>query len=314
MVNFKKYNSLENHYNGKYLNKIPNDWKNVRYCGTEKLDGANLSLFFEPNQPMKYGKRSNWINEGEDFFNIQNVLPNYASEILYFRVLADNLGKSIRVYAELYGEGINGRIHYGNGKYIKAYDVMIDEKWLTQDEVDKLIVESKGILDNFFVKPIVFNNLIEALSYDVESHKYCNYLGNDRPIEGIVIRPYDDIFSFHTGERFIIKKKSIAFADQMKVKSDKAKEFSPEMLNAAEEFKRYITKNRMIDLFSKHGPIQEANQMGNYIKLFIEDAKIDYLKEHSLDGIEEKDQKVIFNVGRVVADMLRESMGGTFKT
>ena len=315
MANFKKYNSLTNHYVGKYLNKVPPDWKNIRYCGTEKYDGSNTQLYFQPQELCRVGMRNGWKDD-QSHFGIDEFLPNYGSEILYLKVLSDNMNKTIRVFCEFYGIGINGRIDYGASKYLKAFDVMINDVLLTQDEVDTFVANSNGILDNFFVKPIVFNNLLEALAYDVESHKFDANLGKERPIEGIVIKPYDDLLFFKNDERFIIKKKSIAFADQMKANSAglKCKEFSPELLNAAEEFKRYITKNRMIDLFSKRGPIQEAKQMGDYIKWYIEDAKEDFLKEHDISTFDQKAQKDLFNVGRVVADMLRESIGGTFRT
>jgi hypothetical protein len=49
----------------------------------------------------------------------------------------------------------------------------------------------------------------------------------------------------------------------------------------------------------------EMKQMGNYIKLVLEDAKEDFLKEHTLPDLDEKTKKVIFNVGTDIALILK---------
>jgi hypothetical protein len=56
---FKKYSSIDNHYNEKYISHIKSlltkdNLKDVKWSVTEKIHGSNLSLIiYEQNQKIK---------------------------------------------------------------------------------------------------------------------------------------------------------------------------------------------------------------------------------------------------------------------
>lgn len=299
MSEFKKYSSIENHYNAKFLTKIPTELKEQKYGVSEKLDGANISLQFTPYQPMKVGRRGDWLKSGESFFDIWNTLERYKIHTNQYQVLADLAGGDITLYGEIYGKGINDRIDYGPEKYIKIFDVMIGD-----------VLVPTAIVDNyysvyhkpFFVETTIYDNLYDALKVEP------NY---GRLSEGHVIKPYASVDYLSSGSRIIIKKKTPEFFDVEKHEKSgqKAQEFSVEILNLNEEFKSHLSENRMIDLFSKHGKMEEMSQMGTYIKLFFEDAKDDFLKNNSVAArLDQKELNAIYKDSGKAAKMLRESL------
>lgn len=305
-ANFLKYSSLENHYNGKHLNIIPQEMKEIEYSVTEKLDGANIQILFRPNEPYVLGKRTSFIeNNGEGFFELDKTILKYQEFINTMQDIVNTNKYELRVYGEIYGNGINGRVKYGDGvsKYLKFFDIMLNDVYLTQDSL-QLFVNNNN-LQSYFVEQTVYPNLMSALSVDVEE-------ANSKALisEGIVIKPYKVNVMLFGKERLVLKKKSLAFADKMEGahNQNKIKQFDPVILNASTEFKKYITKNRLIDLFSKHGKMTNIKQMGDYIKYYLDDAKSDYVKHNDISVYDEKQLKDVFNVGSAVAIMLRESL------
>lgn len=309
MKSFKKYSSLENHYNGKYLNKIKEEYKTVKWCTSEKLDGANIQIYFTPNEPYLLGKRSSFISgNGEGFFEFDKVLPKYEKVLRKVQAFCDKTNTQVTLYGELYGKGINGRIKYGDGesKYLKFFDITIDGRYLPQDEVRRFS-EYEGINEHF-VELTIYPNLIEALAVDVEEINRKELIS-----EGIVLKPYEFVYYMdenQQNDRIVIKKKSAAFSDKMEKAhiQKQIRMFDPKILNASNEFKKYITKNRLTDLFSKHGKMSTIKQMGEYIALYLDDAKSDYVKEHDISEFDEKQLKDVFNVGSMVAMMLKDSL------
>ncbi len=303
---FIKYCSLENHYNGKHLNRIPAEFKEIKYAVSEKLDGANVQLYFRPKLAMSVGKRTQFFTQDSgNLFGIWDVLPNYKEFTDKMQHIADYTGDSFRVYGELYGAGINKRISYGDGKskYLKFFDIMMNDEYMTQQQV--LVFTKLHALREWFVDIKVYPTLMDALSVDVEAAN-----AEKLTSEGIVIKPYSVNVMLYGNERLAIKKKSTAFADKMEGahNENKIRQFDPRILNASNEFKKYLTNNRLIDLFSKHGKMQNMQEMGTYIKFYLDDAKADYVKDHDISEFNEKEIKDIFNVGSTVALMLKASL------
>lgn len=315
---FLKFDSIENHYNIKYLNKIPQNIKDGPWVSSEKLDGANLSIYITPYSPIKVGKRSGWIQRkdehhetDENFFDVWNVLTKYQSILDYFQSQVDASGITIRFFAELYGSGVQKRINYGEEKYIKVFDVMVGDVLLSPFDFDHFVDNSnnnyncaRAFFDDFFVEHTYHQNLMEALAVDVEKPG----------TEGIVLKPANVVPYLYGNDRIIIKKKSSLFADIAKEKIGGAiLRFNPEQVALSENFKRYITQNRMYDLFSKHGEMQDIKQMGTYIKLLLEDAKADFIKDNDISGLDADTQKALFNIGSMAANMLRDHIKSNAK-
>jgi len=72
-------------------------------------------------------------------------------------------------------------------------------------------------------------------------------------------------------------------------------------------FETYITENRLNNVFSNWGCIEESQQIGEYIRLVIADALDDFVKDHGAAWAiaDKKQQGQITKVGGMVAKMLQ---------
>ena len=74
------------------------------------------------------------------------------------------------------------------------------------------------------------------------------------------------------------------------------------------EFASYLTENRVLSVFSKQGVISEPKQLGQYIKWVLEDAIIDFKKDHPDLEIDDKTAKIVFNGGHLVVMLLKKHL------
>lgn len=304
-IEFTKYNSIENHYNVRFLSKIPQELKNIQYVVSEKIDGANFTVLIRPNEPMIFGRRSDWLSEDENFFDYKNVIKKYEDQFNHLQILANNSGTIYKLVGELYGSGIQKRINYGSEKYLKFFELYVNDHQCSPHLIQYEYIQNKGL--TFFCDYTkVYNDLFSALEHDVEGQN----------IEGVIIRPYETNETLSSGEKLIIKKKSKVFADkENKSIVGKIQKFNSKALEYNNIFRGYINKNRMFDMFGKVGaPIQDMKEMGKYILLIMEDAKADFNKDNpELEGVDAKELKVVYNVGSDIATMLREYLNENVK-
>lgn len=305
---FKKYNSIENSYQQKYIMKVLERYpelKDETYSIREKIDGSNLQLYFEPFKEMKIGKRSSFLRDDENFFNAPNVISNYEAKLSNVQNYVNTTGSTVRLYGEIYGPGIQKRVNYGDQKAYAIYDMEMDGEILSQVSFE--IVMSELSLEDLHVPLLGYaSSLSEALEWNVNFNSKVLKIENN-PAEGIVIKPYDTDITFN-GQRFILKKKSDQFAEKMKNKPSKerTKETS-KIVTAKIEFQSYINDNRLKSIFSKHGIIEDMNEFGKYIKLTLNDATEDFLKEYDTSDLSEKELKsVLSSGGKHVAILLKE--------
>lgn len=296
-MEFKRYSSIENHYRRKFIDKMlehnPGASEQM-WVAREKLDGANIQILFSPHKPMQVGKRSGFIEANDSFFDIRETLSRYSHELDVLQRWSNLLNQQFRIFGELYGPGINNRVDYGKAKRIAIFDVELETGLLTQHELEDWLYtrDLEGMLPKLFKK----GTLDECLAVDVE-------VAN---IEGIVIKPYDTNL-FYQMERFIIKKKSESFKDQETGENEpKGPTEKDEMYDLNQVFRKYITKNRVLDVCAKRGPITEMKQIGEYIILVLEDAKVDFLKDNELGELTTKQEKAVYNVGVLIVNILKE--------
>lgn len=295
MTKFFKYSSIENHYQQKFINSFINQFGSEslkqKFIISEKLDGANIQLVFSPNQEMKVGKRTSYLEPTESFFDIWNTLKKYQKQIDVLQNFANENNEIIVVYGEIYGIGINGRINYGDKKFISFFDIIRNEDFISQSELYQLFAK----LDLLPMLPSfqITCSLAQAMEIEVPEGK-----------EGFVIQPFDKVIRLGSGSRFILKKKSSGFDDKVSPKVKDKRDAGGNAFNL--KFREYINENRLKDLFSKHGEIEKPQQIPDYIRLMIEDAKVDFLKDHDISAFESKEQKEIFNIGSVIVSMLKK--------
>lgn len=291
---FHKYPEIENTYRNKYIDKFvkhnPKSRKN-RYIYQVKYDGSNISLLFNPSEEMRIAKRSGLIGGDENFHGVLDVIDNYKEIINYFQKEANENNIEIQVYGELYGKGIQNRINYGESKYIRFFDIRVNGEMLSYSEVMDGFPEVKDYYVETF-GPITFREIFNL--EPPEEH------------EGYVIKPYERLEP--TERQLRLKLKNPKFAEKgksHKQKKDKPKD--PEVEKLKELFMPYINKNRVMSVFSKEGEIEEPEQIGNYIKLVMEDAKNDFEKENDMEGIDRNKLNQVFKeANREIVSILKE--------
>lgn len=302
---FKKYNSIENSYQGKYINRwLANNegLKTETYIITEKVDGANIQIYFEPNTEYKVGKRSCFIEKDSNFFDIGTVLKDFEEQFKKVQHNVNITNRSVRLYGELYGQGVQKRVNYSDKKSLIFFDVEVNGElhcprdtmsYLDMFDLPKvpIIAIKKGI-----VEALETNETFDTLLNPIE--------GNVS--EGLVIRPFHKNYH-NVDELFILKKKSEKFAEK-EITKGKVKTFDEGTFKYNQLFRDYINENRVLSIFSKHGPIKEPKQLGEYIKLILEDATEDFKKDHDLSQFGTKDQKTIYNVGTLVVKLLKKHL------
>lgn len=329
MSDFKRYKSIENHYREKYINdmiKFNPVYAGCKYVVTEKIDGGNFQVRLTTPETgrgvkIEYGKRTSILAKDEDFYNYKSVINDldftrflYKAGIFFDGLSFTETGEPISeiiFYGEIFGPGIQSRIDYGNKKKILFYDIAINGEYMSQmvfveimSEVlssPKLMVPIIGIYDSFE----------QAFAVEVEGVKtYVNPDGDNNLWEGVVIKPYDAIAVNKNGEQvlFYVKKKTDKFKDQMKVKSkNKRKDIPVEVTNAQAIFESYLTDNRLMDIFGKNGTIERVDQIGEYVKMMMDDAKTDFFKDNMEEfmKIPDKYKNMVFtSSGKIVSKML----------
>jgi len=312
-MEFKKYSSIENRYQQKFINSFAEKFGlealKEPFIVSEKFDGANIQIVFSPYQKIKVGKRTSYLEMEDDFFDIWNTLNKYNDACLWctrsstwpnqavidtLQNLSDMDNKIIIVYGEIFGEGINNRIDYGKGKYIRFFDMIRDNEFIPQSEFIRLFQSIK--LDYMLPPYIITSSLAEALEIEIPEGR-----------EGFIIQPLNNVRRLNSGSRFILKKKSPKFDDIILRKKEENKtDDRISLLNL--KFRDYINDNRLTDLFSKYGKIKESKQIADYIKLLIKDAKDDFLKDNDISDIDQKEQKDIFNVGSIGLEMIKRNL------
>ncbi len=313
-MSYKKYPSLTRDDHSKniqwWLDRYP-ELETETYQITEKLDGANLQFNLSPHVEMQVGKRSSLIGRNSTFMNVWVTIDQKYTQV--FDTLQDYVNDAdvdMRLYGEIYGQGIQNRVWYGGEKQIRFFDIMINDVWLAPKDAVTLL-NDLNLIDMYV--PIIgsVDGIFEALQV---KHDFMSYYDDVKPnnkpnyTEGIVIKPLNQVYESGSGSMFYIKRKNDLFKERTNTNKTPVV-VSDNLLLLFNDFKTYININRVLSVFSKEGEIEQANQMGVYIRLVLEDAKKDFIDDNpdvDFDNMEKKDKKFIFNVGKYIVPILRE--------
>jgi Rnl2 family RNA ligase len=268
-------------------------------------------LVFHPNEEMQVGKRTSFLNKGDGFFDIWNTISKYEMQ---FRIIQDHvnlLGSSIKFYGEIYGNGIQKRVDYGDEKYISLFDMemCINGEYVRHaPRVMRAFLHGLCLVNLYPPVLAITDTLEEALAYDPKfDSKIIHKV--DNVSEGIVIKPYEKVVTGSFGSIFYLKKKNEIFSEKMKTKHKETKVYATELIAIKEKFKEYITDNRVLSVISKEGPLDDRKKIGNYISLLVEDAKIDFIKDHDhVAKYVDKDKKFIFNIGKLGYEVIQNHL------
>lgn len=307
-MEFKKYGDIENSYRQKFIDNFAkyNDLSKIKFVALEKLDGANFQIKIGPNGEMAYGTRNRFLNIDDNFFEWQKAVGKLNLQPVIDYTIKNK--KEITLFGELHGKGIQKGIIYQDEKLIRFFDIDIDGKTTCFNEFKNFME-----MFNLEMVPIIATDLIleQALDIDVETLK--SRIDLNQPdiniAEGIVIRPmYKEIY--YGDNRFILKKKSINHTEKQN-KNKKIKSIDPIVKEWKKKLSQYITKSRMQNVFSKEGIIESPKQISKYIKLFIQDAVKDFLKDYpefEKVNLNKKQKKNIMNFSKEIVSFLNKEL------
>lgn len=321
-MEFKKYNSIENHYVEKnishWIAKYP-ELNLEKFIIQEKIHGSNFSIWFEKeeqNIKIKFGKRTSFLEETESFFDWQNTVKKEKIQYLIKKVKekmnTSNI-QNIILFGELYGAGVQKGIYYSEEKNIKFFDMKIDGKYTSQSNFLDFFKELK--CEDMIVPIIGYTNTLkEALDIKTEfnslvSDKHFEEL--DNICEGVVIKPFDKIYTYNESI-FYLKKKNEKFLEKSKAPREQKiyEKLSEEYQELKNIFLTYFTENRLDNIFSKYGEIQGTKEIGKYISLLIEDAKQDFFKEYKEKFIllNDREKKELLKMQKIALEIIQKKL------
>ena len=322
MLEFKKYNSIENSYDRDFMEKVmlqmPSD---LQYVVQEKVHGANTSFVCDGTD-VKLAKRTAMLADDENFYEFQPLLEAYKPKVLHlFNYIKESHPNVVRisVFGELFGgfyphdavkqqrnlTKIQKGVCYTPNHEFYGFDILLfgeeDSCYLPVDEVNA-IFEHEGF---FYAKTLFQGTLEECLNYpNAFQSKIAEWLGlpaiDDNICEGVVIRPVTPMY-LRNGSRVLIKNKNERFSEKKsaKVRNKLFTEPVPhsDALNGIiTELESYITVNRLNNVISHIGQVSFPKDFGMVMGQLSRDVFEDFMKEHhgnfeALDKCEQKNFK-----------------------
>ena len=219
-MEFQKFPSLEDWTNKKaregFLARLshPTVHNGVHLVVQEKVDGANIQLLFQPGRPMRVGRRTAWLKEGDHFFDIWTTLERYKGDLDRIQAHVDKTAKTWRLYGEIYGPKVQRRIPYGGQSHEPTGDGQIHQpSGRSRICFFDLCIYDQGYTYQWFVTPqeledhlcdagvlhLMVPNLymimdapgLEDFMLYHKTHPFQSKIALGSPAEGVVIRPYN---------------------------------------------------------------------------------------------------------------------------
>jgi len=331
MIEFLKYDSIENHHNKKVMADIVDFYGDGEYVATEKIHGSNFSIWYDGTD-IKYAKRTGYVEEGENFFNYKIAVNNQMLEMKIKRIY-DTLKRlfkkdmTIIIYGELFG----GKYNHTSVSYVKGvgaiqkgvsytpniafacFDISIDGEYLNYDFFKRICKSNELVM----VPEIFRGTLAECLEQDnaLNSVVYKEF-GlpeiKDNVAEGLVIKPVIGK-RMRNGARVIIKSKNEKFAEN---KQEPKKPIDKDIILNDMEFAVYClllrscTLNRLDNVVSKIGKIRRGD-FNLLMGLFIRDCIEEYLKNPAAEPFKSKDgfdtKKINKHFQKFVSNFIRNT-------
>lgn len=207
MTDFKKFSSLENTYNKRFLEKIvmqpcyADEW-----VATVKAHGANFSFWWDKVNGVRVASRSQFVDGS--FYSCTDVINKHA-ETFARDCEVFNPDSVIVVYGELIGGNIQKEVQYGEKRFV-AFDVVIDGVALNKWDAFQMAL---GL--GFDVIPVIGSGTLEDM-LAISPEFVCPLAVKDsdhNKAEGIVIEPANPSY-LPNGSRVYLKQKSKAFTEK----------------------------------------------------------------------------------------------------
>jgi len=259
---------------------------------TEKIHGANFACYVNELN-SQYASRNNLLSEDESdsFYNFGSIKVETNEKMNeLFKSIYDGSTKvvdEIIVYGELFGgmyehsevkkvnqSRVQKGVQYCPDLHFKIFDIYIryddgSNEYMNPNYLNKICYDV-GV-DR--IVPRFHGTLDECIAYenDFDSGIYLDYGLPSVGInvcEGVVIKPVRPFYDYR-GNRAIFKNKNDKFkevAGERKNKVSQVVELSDEDKKQFNLVDQYVTMNRLNNLESKIGELEEAKQIGQFMK------------------------------------------------
>lgn len=283
------------------------EMEKLKWVVTEKVHGANFSFIYEKGT-LKFAKRKEYLKWTDDFFGFQLVVNKLEDAILrLFEQLSNEIiGEKYIVYGELFGGkyphpevnvikglyAIQTGVYYTPAIEFCAFDIAIetngsDSKYYLDYETSLAYFKQFGI---FHAKPLFIGKFTEAMNFNIRMNstipkEFQLPELQDNLIEGVVIKPFNQIDQSTLLSRPIVKLKNAEFDEEDKFHEAEKWSFVPDISSKTEdlsfivaELRNYVTQNRLESAVSKIGPLDRSNTLRvSEIKTeFLDDVLIDF--------------------------------------
>lgn len=281
-MEFRKFDSLENTYNGKYIEEARNHPASAGlWIVTEKIDGANFGFYFD-GENHNQASRNQFVDG--TFFASTPIIEAHRPLIERLYAVLQETGvfgefKELQLFGELYGPNVQGRVNYGAKDFV-AFDLLLDG-------VPQHKIVSIGALSHIGIAtpPVIcVGKLEEVLRVDpaFRSHLTPEEHEGDNECEGVVIEPVQPAWMYN-GKRIYFKHKTEAFSERKAPTKIKEPEVVPEnVAKAFEEVSGLLTEARVFSVLSKEGEVT-GKDFGRILKLTINDAIDELGREQGRD-------------------------------
>lgn len=247
MSEFSKYPHLENIY------KVQNIFLEPEVVVTEKIDGTNMRFGLVDNK-FHIGTRNRLLArvskeeplyDGDSDFNF----VKYLKELNMRNKMFDNFeNKDIIFYGEFYGKGIQKRIHYGEERYFRVFDIRVGEDLVDWETVVKLCQQLRLSTVPVLYKGKPDVKLFESLVTSPSVTAGQQGVGTPHNHEGIIIKPASMHRNKH-GDWVMAKFKNPAHEErQSKTLKTSIENVIP--TNVQEFVDEFVTENRLEHVLS----------------------------------------------------------------
>ncbi len=279
---------------------------------TEKIHGANFSFVYEKER-LRFAKRKEYLSWKDDFFGFQLVVNRMEDPIirLFEDLSAQIKGNKFIIYGELFGgkyphpdvapaeklHPIQTGVYYSPNIHFCAFDIAIE----TEGAKSKYYLDYESSLSFFekhhlfHAKPLFIGKYRQAMNFDLRINSTIPQQLNlpalkENLIEGIVVKPFDQLEKVMLSPRPIIKLKNPEFDENKAFHQAEKWSYIPAISSKTEdlsfmveELKHYITRNRLESAISKIGDLDFTNEMRmqEIATEFLQDALVDFNEDHN---------------------------------
>lgn len=327
-MTFTKYSTLENHTNTKFIEKCfeavakNGGTVNTEFVAREKIHGTNFSIIIT-KESIQAAKRSGPIKETEKFFGYEDLMADLNDVFVKIQDMLkehDDSWKSIQIFGEYAGDGIQKEVNYGP-KSFYVFDIYLDAPgagfshgWWPDTSVELFCdhhglkiapLVGRGTLEQLLKLPVEFDSIVPSLTWSNMYNIHKQPEPTDNVAEGLVIKPNYPMF-LPSGSRIAIKYKTDKFKEKGKSKAPKIPVPLPDNdLELLSKFSEYVTKGRISNVVSHIGEIT-SKDFGKVLGLTMRDIFVEADREGVSINNAEMPSKLKGELQKIVQSEIRE--------